>query len=396
MIEPAIQGISLPRAFLKIGSGTVARHQFALARAFDCQRVICLAQAMTPDLVGLQHDVEAAGARFHCISSVHGLAGLVTATDEILVFADGLLALPEAALDLLGSSNAVLVQPVEAGVAAGFERIDGNLAAAGLMRIPGRLVERLSELPADCDVVSALTRIALQAGVPQRSLPAEIRDGLRWTIVRDEAEAHATESGWIGLYLDDGEPLTPGSVLARLGVKLFGPAILHAGSGGNALAALAGALVLIAGGAGWFGFTTSALFLCAIVWIVRRAAGLVRRVEQRSLALAAPGWPREAVFGWLLDLTLIIILTTSVSAIAALPLWQRAFAPLMLLSLLRLVPRVIDRGWSGWFADRSLLALLLAFAAGAGVLNLTVAVLAAVMALTGILWPAAKVQLTRV
>ena len=61
---------------------------------------------------------------------------------------------------LLDEAPGVLVLPVEAGVAAGFERIDINHAWAGALRMPGRIVAGLGDLPADWNPVAALLRLA--------------------------------------------------------------------------------------------------------------------------------------------------------------------------------------------------------------------------------------------
>ena len=388
-------GTALPRAFLRIGPASLARHQLSLALALECQRIVCIARDMSPELVQLQHDSERAGARFHCVAGPRALAGLVTVNDEVVLIGDGLLAPLDAARSLLEGPHSIIVQPVETGVAAGFERIDLNHASAGLMRIPGRLVERLQELPADCDAASALTRIALQAGVVQRPLPAEARDGLRWKLVRNEGEAHAAEAGWIALHLDGNGPLTPGTAAARLAVRTFGPAILHAGSGGNmlALAALSG--ILLSLGAGWIGFTIAALILWMVAWIVRRAAALLIAVERESMALAPISWPRESLFGWVHDAALVAIITWNTMPYPGISLWQRLFAPMMLLCLVRLLPRLSDRAWTAWILDRSLLALALALAAGAGWLTYAVPGLATVLALAAILLPSGLLRLTR-
>ena len=362
----------------------------------DCQRIVCIARQMSPELVQLQHEAERAGARFHCINGPRGLSGLVTATDEVVVVSDGLLPPLDAALSLLEGPHSVVVQPVEIGVAAGFERIDLNHASAGLMRIPGRLVERLQELPADCDAASALTRIALQAGIEQRALPSDAREALRWRLVRNEGEAHAAEAGWIGAHLDGDGPHTPGTALARFAVRTFGPAILHAGSGGNALAIGAAVTVLLTLGMGWAGFPASALVLCGIAWIVRRAAALLIAVEQESMARAPSRWPREPFFDWVNDMAMAAIMIWNTMPFPDSSLWQRGFAPLILLCLVRVYPRLTERTWAAWLADRSLLALLLAIAAGAGVLTQAVPLLAVALALLAILLPLRLMRITRV
>ena len=396
MLKPAREAAVLPQAFLRIGPASLARHQLSLALTMDCQRIVCIAPGMAPELVQLQHDSERAGARFHIVSGAHGLASLVTANDDVLLIADGLLAPINPAVSLLEGSHTVVVQPVEAGLAAGFERIDLNHASAGLLRIPGRLLERLHELPGDCDVESALTRIALQAGVAQRPLPPEAQSGLRWRLVRNEAEAHAAEAGWIAIHLDGDGPLTPGSALARFAVRSFGPAILHAGSGGNALAIAATAGLVIALGLAWIGFIVTGLAFLATAWILRRSAALLLAVERESLALAPGKWSREPLFGWVHDGALVAMLAWNAPPFPGSPIWAAGFAPFILIALLRLVPRIGTGTWSAWLGDRSLSGLVLASLAAGGVLAPGVQGLAVALALLAIVWPPGAVRLTSV
>lgn len=396
MLEVAGENAAMPRAFLRIGPASLARHQLSLALAMECQRIVCIARAMSAELVALQLEAERAGARFHCINGPRGLAGLVTATDEVLVITDGLLVPLDAALGLLEGGHVVLVQPVEAGVAAGFERIDLSHAAAGLTRIPGRLVERLQELPADCDAASALTRIALQSGIEQRHLPPETREGLRWRLVHTEAEAHAAEAGWIGAHLNDGGPQTPGTALARLAVRGFGPAILHAGRGGNTLAIAAALVVLLALGLGWFGIAATALVLCGVAWLVRRAAALLIAVEDESLGKPPSRWPRESLFDWVNDAAILSVLVWNTAPFSGASLWQRLFAPLILLCLIRLLSRLAERAWAGWLGDRLLLGILLALGGAAGMLAQAIPVAAMGLALLAIVLPSGLMRITRV
>jgi hypothetical protein len=395
MLESLGEAEAAPRAFLRIGPASLARHQLSLALAMECQKVVCLARDLAPELVRLQHDCERAGARFHIVATAQALSGLITANDELVVIADGLLVPLDAASGLLEGPHAVLVQPIEAGLAAGFERIDLERATAGFMRIPGRLVERLHELPADCDAVSALTRIALQAGIAQRNLPAEARDGLRWKLVRNEAEAHAAEAGWIALHLEDGSSAAPGAGLARLGVRAFGPALLHAGSGGNMLAGGAFAGLLLGLGAGWAGLTILALVLWALAWVMRRMGGLLAAVECESMVLPASRWPREATFGWFHDAALVAILGWNTLVPGSVSPWYAYFAPLVLLCLLRLVARLIEGAGAAWLADRLLLGAILLLAAAFGWLGQAVPILAAALALFGAAVPLGPSRLTR-
>src|SRR5690606_22825016 len=144
-----------------------------------------------------QHDAELAGMKFHIIANAQDLSALVTAADELVVVAEGLLVDPDEAVERLEGGPVVLVQPAEGTVEAGFERIDFDHAWAGLLIVPGHLVESLHELPADCDVPSSLCRIALQSGVRIREVPATSRAGIRWRMIGSETEAYAAEHEWL-------------------------------------------------------------------------------------------------------------------------------------------------------------------------------------------------------
>lgn len=395
MMEPAGAGLPTPRAFLRVGGATLARHQVGIALALECQRIVCIAREIGPELIALQHEIEDAGARLHVISGPRALAGLVTANDELIVLSEGLLAAPQEAIALLEGGHAVLVQPIESGLAAGFERIDINHAAAGALRIPGRLVEGLADLPPDYDVPSALTRIALQSGIAMLTVPASAREGVRWKLVRDEVEAHAVESDWIRLHIGENVAPTPGILLARLGVLALGPSLLHAGSGWKLVAIGAVAVMLLALGAGWLGFAGPALILCAIAWTIRRAAGLLEQIEDDSLKVRRSAASIDKMLGWALDLVLVAILVLSGAPLPGEPLLTQLFAPFILVALVRLLPRVLLRGWIGWLEDRTLLALVLALAVALDVLAPAIEVVAMALAITALLLSAGKTQLTR-
>lgn len=394
MTEPAETGQPFPRAFLRVGGNTIARHQLTLALALDCQRVICIARDLSPDLIALQHVAEDAGVQFNVVPGARALLQLVTGNDELLVLNEGLLVEPRAARGLLEGSHRVLVQPIETGLSAGFERLDINHAAAGAMRVPGRLVERLAELPGDCDVPSALTRIALQAGVPTVSVPAAVREGARWRLIRSEHEAHASESGWIRLHMGDEGGATPGRLLARFGVRSLGPALLHAGSGSRITAAATIATMLLALGSGWLRFGTAGFLFCGLAWVLLLVTAKLARVERDSLDPRPMTLLRKQAAGWVIDIELILIVMWNTPARPGASLEEQAFAPIMLLCLVRLLPRALDRHWTGWVRDRLMLTMLLAFAGTLGALGSATQLLAVVLALAGILIPRSKARLT--
>jgi len=394
MIDAAAPGSDAPRAFLRIGGMSVAHQQLGIALALQCERIVCVARALTPELVALQHEAERAGAQFQVIPGARPLLGLITAVDEVIALGDGLFASTTESVTLLEKGQGVLVQPIEQGLAAGFERIDLNHASAGAMRIPGRLVERLAELPADCDAISALQRIALQAGITQRPLPPLAGAGSFWTLVRNEAEAHALEPQWIRQRTSDGALLSPGKGVALLGVRNFGPALLHAGSGAGAVMSAAVVTVLLGLGAGWFGLIGLGFSLMALSWIIRQAAGLLVRIETDVKAADKTRFSAGLLYDWALDIALLILAGWGVAALPWQSAWARFFPALMLLALLRIVPRAVGGRWTSWMEDRALLAALLGLAVLGGALDGAVHIGAGLLALAGILLPRRDLRLT--
>lgn len=386
MMEPADAGAQTSRASLRVGGASLARHQLALVLAAGCKRIACLSRGIGPDVIELQHAAEKAGASFHVIGGAHGLSSLVSAADEVVVVSEGLLPTAGDALRLIDGPPAVLVQPSEVGIPAGYERIDLNHASAGLMVVPGRLADRLMELPGDADPGSALMRIALQAGVAMRVVPDEVRQGGRWLLVRSEAEAHEAEGNWMARNTA-GAARTPGPWLARALVRQFGPALLHGGQssliGTGTAAALAGLGLAVA----WFGWGAPGLLLAGAGWVLYRASSLLDSVRREALALSAGSSWRDFVFGAVFDLVIVAILFVAIPALPGQLAIERGFAPAMLIGLLRLLPRAFPSGWTDWAEDRLALSVLLGAMFAGKVIESGLPALAALLLLAGLVLP---------
>ena len=393
MLETAAGG-EVPRAFLRVGGLTVARQQLAIALALDCERIVCFAAALSPEVVQLQHQAEARGAQFHVIAGARPLLGLITASDEVIALADGLFGSTAEAVDLLSEGQAVLVQPIEQGLAAGFERIDLNHAAAGAIRIPGRLVEQIAALPDDCEPISSLQRIALQAGVRQRPIPMPGQDGLFWTLVRSDAEAHTIEPQWIRQRTRDTVPLGPARGLALLAVRRFGPTLLHAGTGAQALVIAAVVMALLALGAGWFGLPVVGLGLIAIGWVLRESAALLARIEQDA-PVRRRGIDSLAAYGWAIDGVIVLLLGWGTGFVPGHSWLERMFPPFMLIAQMRIVAAIHDGRWGAWLTDRSFLSLALLAAVLGGIGGEAAYGGAIVTAIAALVLLAAKSRLTR-
>jgi hypothetical protein len=358
MVEPAGPENVQLRAFLHVGGLSVARQQVGLALHLGCERIIALRPVVGPAILQLQQLVEDRGARFHAIANARALSGLVTVADELIVLADGLLPEPRQAIRLLDAGPGIVVQPAESGIAAGFERLDINLASGGAMRIPGRLVERLIELPDDADPFAALTRLALQAGLPQRQLAADGADAPGWMLVRDDAEAHALESAWLAQRVPVQVNSGPSRWLSAQLAKRAGPALLHMPHGTLSLLAAAVALALLGLGAGWLAWPILGLLLCLVGAIVGQTSEILDAVERNALYLPSPRFAVSPPFGWALDLVLLLVAGWGTPLHFGATLAERLFTPAMVILTSRLARRVLKTWWRSWLGDRAVLALL--------------------------------------
>ena len=357
------------RGYLTIGGRSVARHQLGLALALGCTRIVVVTEALSGEVIALQHASENGGARFHVITSAHALLPLVNADDDLIVLGDGLVALPEIALAQLNEAPGVLALPVEAGMAAGFERIDINHAYAGAMRLPGRLVAGLGDLPPEWHAPAALLRLAVQGRLPLRLLPEAVLGDGRWTVVHSEAEAHSFEPVWLRLHTQSGHVRSPGEWIAERTVQLAGPALLHAGTR-PWVVALGGVVALLLGlGSGWFGWRTPGFGLLALAWTLARVAALMSRIERQSLLETGKPAPTGLWFELIIDAAFVtlaawrseILAVPGVSLALAWPFALTWFAPLVMMLLLHFLPRVVpERRMTWWLCDRLVLGLGLA------------------------------------
>lgn len=353
---------ALARASLPFGGRTIAERQLDFALAWGAERIVCLAAGLDPKVMELQHAAERGGARFNLISGARAMLGLVAAEDELLVLADGLLPLSRRALEMLEPGRTVLLLEAEAGVAAGFERVDLNHAWAGALAVPGALVERLGALPPDIEPVSALLRIALQARVSERLLPEAVLDSGSWSLASEARQMAQREASWLGAQLPRVSALAPGSWLVRGAVAHMGAKLLRRGTR-PALLGIAGA-VFAAGGvvAAWQDWPALGLLLAGVGWLLGEAAVGLRVIARAGVQRKEEvRWPWTAL-GWAFDAALVAIVALTSGELPA----QALFPPLVLLGLLRIAPRLVKGGLAATLADRALLTVVLAIAAAAG------------------------------
>ncbi len=325
------------------------------------------------------------------ISGPRGLLGLVGANDELLVIADGLVPSNAAAAAAVTNGNCVLAFPVDAGIAAGFERIDLNYAWAGILMMPANLVERLTQLPSDCDTVSTLLRIALQGQVPIRNLSETLLTKNRWALIESGQRLAEFESEWLLQHLTAPGKFSPGRTLAGAILRTLGSFVFD-GRFRPWLPLAAGSLCAVLGVVfAWFGHGAIAIAACGIGWLLTELGTSVERVLQSGLMAGKSNLRALKPLAWLLDLCLIASLALLLSGS---PL-DRAFAPLVLLALVHIGAEIFGPDWGELMQDRLLLALVLAAAALFGLLLPTIQLLCVVllMVLLGIV--RGKLRLTR-
>jgi len=367
-IEPVAGQVGRSRAHLDVAGQSVLERQARLALALGCERVVCVAQGLPPDLIAVQHLVEREGKRFHAIAGTRALGGLVTVADEVLALADGLLIDPALAQMHLADGRSILALPEHLAVPTGYERIDRNRAWAGALRIPAGDVERLNDLPADIDPVSALMRVAVQRGRPIVDLPAEALTDKHLALITSDDDARHASRRVVEAALEPAPWSAPAYAALDRAVRGSAADLLAKPAIAPVLGLGTGLLAAIGLAAAWYGAPVAALGSLAA------AAGLAR--FGRGLARVGGGWLARhgdrlslAVFDLLLLAAVLIVTPRSA--------WGRAlFLLAMMLGLARLATAFAPRWLAELAQDRATLFAALAVAAAAGWLGATFQVLA--------------------
>lgn len=345
-----------------IGGKPLARRQLEFALSSGAERIVLLGDKASTEAHVLRGVAEHAGAKVQQIETAHGLLGTIASTDELLVMAPGLLPEAPEALEPLGKGSAVLVLPAALGVAAGFERIDIERAWAGAVVVPGRLVERLAELPFDIEASSALLRIALQARVPDRKLAESVLVEGSWTMVDDPASANRT---WLKRNLPPQQSSAPAAWLAHKALQKAAGSRL--GDERTVPALLAAFAVLLVGaiGAAIFDLSPVAFVFVAVAAV---AAELAARFARLSSAPFALDDRKRALTTGMAALVEAALALCSILAIDG-ELLHRLFPPLVLVGLLRALKPAEWSGTARLLGDPFVLALVLGLASAVGLVE---------------------------
>lgn len=346
---------------------TRAQRQLEFALELGCSQLILQGSGISTRAVSLKQQAEACKMGVQTTPGSHALAGALSGDDRLLVLSPDLVPGSAEAVRLLSQGLAVLTLPAEAGIPAGFERIDRERAWAGALVMQGALVSRLFELPEDSDPQSALLRIALQAGVPERRLDqSKLAEG-SWAAARSNAERGAAEERWTARFL----PEPPRFALARRAghaiARRLAPAMLVQAAAvpaiiGSAVALLGASLVAPSLG----GAALSFAFLLLSVLVLETGIALAKL---RAAPFRKAGGLRHLRLA--VDVTLL-----AAGAFAIGGDWHRQlFPPLMLLVALHLPPQG-SSFLPSLLRDRAVIAAILVAGAALGVAELTIMALA--------------------
>lgn len=357
------------RGLLAVAGRSAAALQLDLALRLGCERIVCFAEGLDEGILPLLHRAEQGGASFHALASARALSGLVRAQDELFLFAEGVVPDPLAAGEMLGERSGVVALPADAGMEAGFERIDRDHAWAGMARLPGAAVERLAEMPIDVEAIPALLRLGLQSGVRLVPLPRAALTDRRWTLLRDEEHARAFETAWLHQRIVPAPFTAPLHAVAdRLSTTLAPRVLARKGRAvlpfaGGAIA-LAGALAAAHWGTGTgAGAGAGAFAAVALGAFLLRMGGTLAALSRDRVAEGVAARARRALPGLAIDSTLVAV-AGFLAPVAALAEWLFAAGALVL--TLRALQRLAGGAVAATASDRASLAVVLAAGAALG------------------------------
>ncbi len=351
-----------PRALVPLGGRPLIAWQMDLAKALGCDKLLCLAEGGDDTSTEVENQAELAGLPLEFLGGPRHLPSKITADQDLVVIADGLVMDPELAREHFLDRRGVAAVADYPGVEKGFERIDPELAWAGLLVARGSIGEQLSDMPADGDTVSLLLRMALQSGARVVRLdelhlstgeillaraPSDLAD--REKSLLDNSAAKVS---WAGLC----------EKLASRFARALSPEYLPRGP---ELAIGLGALMLVAAlVSSWCGMLALALAVLAI-------GGFGISVSQALRHL------RTRLHGGLLNRKLSMSINALVDAaiIGTLAIagfsqsWIDAvFEPILLVGLWRLAARLAPAPMRPFWRDRTSLAIILLMIASFGAL----------------------------
>lgn len=367
------------RAALPLAGRSVLAWQAALLRSLGVERVLCLTEATSGEIIALQQELEGQGVQFHALKGFAAIPALVRAEDDLVILCDGLVPDPGVVQAVLGGgeglARAVATIPADHPLAvahpADFERIDAARHWAGVLAMRGAPVQHLADFPADADAISVLLRLALQAGTPTQDLTARELVPESWLLAESPAALAGQETAMIARAAPPADWRAPSLALASVAVR---QAVARGFTQGGAVAGGTGlALVLVGVMASAFGFPAAGLAAAGVGVFGTALAATFGAVEAR-LRREEPAVRAGAMLSAAAD---GLAAVTAWFALVPWPEWQ----PLAVTGPLVIgLARLVSHGGDTWLAaaarDRASLLFCLALSAAFGLLPEVLACLA--------------------
>lgn len=367
------------RGAMSLAGRSVLAWQADLLLALGIERVLCLTEATTGEIISLQQQLEAHGVQFHALRGFAAIPALVRAEDDLVILLDGLVPDPEVVQAVLGGEGNLMRgvasipadHPLAASHPADFERIDALRHWAGVLAMRGAPVQQLADFPADADAMSVLLRLALQAGTPTRDLAARELVPENWLLAESPEALARYEAALIAHAAPPADWRAPSLAVAAVLARRAVPRGI--GQGGLIAGGASLALLMIGIMAAAFGFQATGLAVAGMGVFASQLSAAFGAMAARlhREAAAARGAVMLAAAA---DLLAAIVLWF---AIAPWPIWQPlAVLGAVVIGLARLLSASGDTLLAILASDRAVLLLVLALGAGLGLLPETLACLA--------------------
>ncbi len=364
------------RAFLPLAGRSLLAWQFDLVLALGCERVICLCDAPGTEILDIQHEAETAGVQFHAIKGPLQLVGLITADQDLVMMLDGLVMEPDGAASLNQQGRMIATIPASSSLAqehAGdFERIDAGRAWAGLAIVPGRLAEKLADLPGDGETMSMLLRLALQAGEKSVSVDAESLNGGGLLLATDAEGLQKRQIALIERSAQSVPWTGPSQAGAALLAAKTAPAGLERGPRISATIGIASMVTMV--GTTWLDHSVGGLFAGAFGALALAFSDAGTRLKS-ALYGFVEGTKQSSFINSLRDILIAFALCLGMYSgmETAGPI---LVLPLLAIGLLHLASATQSAHWRAFWSDRALQLAALGICAIFGQLTAGIAVLA--------------------
>lgn len=160
-------------ATLPFGGVTLIEYQARLLIQAGAAQIVVVVSRLTPELLGALSRIGRRGVTVDAVRGAAEAAEKLHPLARVLMLADGLITTGDVVAGLAGEGGDALLVVEGAAASAGFERIGGQLAWAGIARLDPRRIAEVARMPRDYDLQSALLRVASQAHALHVALPAE-------------------------------------------------------------------------------------------------------------------------------------------------------------------------------------------------------------------------------